>query len=245
MRARSGTAVEMELTRRHTDPRALRRPPVRRMRELWARERLRLTAWRLAFLAVLAGLAVASVVDQPYRAAISAWIVAGSVAWVAGVVAEHDRIRLIRRHDASGLPAIGGWRLAAPPADLAPEELLALDLVVWLYDHTALELRPIRGHPRGGTRATYAGGGLRALARRWAAETGAPVRQGDRTLARLRAYGVVRGVRISQVVAHRLAFASAEDAIRAIERGTGQRLVAWDLARDPRQPSSKELSERP
>lgn len=146
------------------------------------------------------------------------------------------------QHDECGLPAVGGWRLAAPPAGLPPDELLALDLVVWLYDRTRLERRPIRGHPRAGTRATYAGGGLRALARRWAAETGAPVRQGDRTLARLRSLGVVRGVRISQVVAHRLVCPTAEDAIRAIERSGGTRLIAWELGRDPR---SSERDERP
>ncbi len=219
---------------RPTDARPLTIPLVRRLRERWSRERLRLTLWRLAFLAVLLGLVVASIVDQPYRATISAWVLAGSAAWVASVVAERDRTRLIARHDACGLPAVRGWRLAAVPAELPADELLALDLIVYLYDHAALERRPIRGHPRGGTRATYAGGGLRALSRRWAAQTGAPVRQGDRTLARLRAAGVVRGVRISQVVAHRLAFASSEDAIRALERANGRRLIAWELARDPR-----------
>ena len=222
---------------RASDARPLTTPLAHRMRERWGRERLRLALWRLAFLAVLAGLVVASIVDQPYRAAISAWILAGSAAWIASLLAERDRIRLIARHDACGLPAIRGWRLAAVPAELPADELLVLDLLVYLYDHASLERRPIRGHPRGGTRATYAGGGLRALSRRWAAQTGAPVRAGDRTLARLRAAGVVRGVRISQVVAHRLVFASAEDAIRAVERASGQRLVAWELGRDPRQPA--------
>jgi hypothetical protein len=212
----------------------LRRPLVRRLRERWGRERVRLAVWRTAYLLVLAGLVLASVLDQPYRAAISAWVVAGSVAWISGVVAERDRARQIRLHDTSGLPAIGGWRLVAPPGELAPEDLLALDLVAWLYDHAHLEQRPIRGHPRGGTRATYAGGGLRALARRWAAERGAPVRLGDRTLARLRALGVVHGVRISQVVAHRMTYATAEDALRALERSTGHSLIAWELGRDPR-----------
>jgi hypothetical protein len=41
-------------------------------------------------------------------------------------------------------------------------------------------------------------------------------------------------VRISQVVAHRLVFTSAEDAIRTMELATGRRLVAWELGRDPR-----------
>ncbi len=212
----------------------LRRPLVRGLRERWGRERVRLAVWRGTFLLVLGGLVLASVLDQPYHAAISAWVVAGSVAWISGVVAERDRARRIRRHDTSGLPAIGGWRLVAPPGELAPEDLLALDLVAWLYDRAQLRQRPIRGHSRGGTRTTYAGGGLRALARRWAAQSGAPVRQGDRTLARLRALGVVRGVRISQVVAHRLVFTSAEDAIRTMELATGRRLVAWELGRDPR-----------
>ncbi len=212
----------------------LRRPLVRGLRERWGRERVRLAVWRGTFLLVLGGLVLASVLDQPYPAAISAWVVAGSVAWIAATAAEWDRARLIRRHDTSGLPAIGGWRLVAPPGELAPEDLLALDLVVWLYDHAQLEQRPIRGHPRGGTRATYAGGGLRALARRWAAERGAPVRLGDRTLARLRSLGVVHGVRISQVVAHRLTYATAEDAIRALERSTRRSLIAWELGRDQR-----------
>ena len=223
---------------RPTDARPLTIPLARRLRERWGRERLRLTLWRLAYLAVLLGLVVASIVDQPYRAAISAWVLAGSVAWIASILAERDRARLIARHDACGLPAIRGWRLAAVPADLPADELLALDLLVFLYDHASLERRPIRGHPRAGMRATYAGGGLRALSRRWAAQTGAPVRQGDRTLARLRAAGVVRGVRISQVVAHRLVFASAEDAIRALEQASGRRLIAWELARDPRATSA-------
>jgi hypothetical protein len=212
----------------------LRRPIPRALRERWSWERRRLLSWRTAYLAVLLGLAVASVLDQPYYAAITAWVLAGSAAWLASLAAERDRVRQIRRHDTSGLPAVGGWRLAASPASLPAEDLLALDLVLWLYDHARLERQPIRGHPRRGTRATYAGGGLRALARQWAARTGAPVRQGDRTLARLRSLGVVRGVRISQVVAHRLAFRTAEDAIRAMERATGQRLIVWELGRDPR-----------
>jgi hypothetical protein len=207
---------------------------MRAVRERWARERRRITRWRLAYLGVLIGLAVANVLDRPYPAAITAWVTAGAVAWVAGIAAEADRTRQLRRHETSTLPAIRGWRLVAPLADLPPDDLLAFDLLLWTYAHVRLESRPIRGHPRRGTRATYAGGGLRALARRWAAQTGAPVRLGDRTLARLRALGVIRGVRISQVVAHRLVFASAEDAIRALEQATGRRLVAWELGRDPR-----------
>ena len=227
-------SLESTAGRRSSDVSPLRRPFRRAMSARWGRERRRLVAWRLAYLAVLGVLVVASVVDQPYRAAITAWVMAGSAAWVAAEGAERDRARQIRRHDASGLPAVHGWRLAAPPAALPPEDLLALDLLAWLYDHTALERRPIRGHPRRGARSTYAGGGLRALARRWAAQSGAPVRQGDRTLARLRTLGVVRGVRLSQVVAHRLVFATAEDAVRAIERTTGRALIDWQLGRDPR-----------
>jgi hypothetical protein len=212
----------------------LRRPAVRAARETWARERRRITRWRLAFLGVLLGLVIANAVDRPYPAAINAWVMAGAASWVASIAAEHDRARQIRRHDASGLPSVGGWRLIAAPADLPPQDLLALDLIIWLSDHAHLERRPIRGHPRGGTRVTYAGGGLRALARQWAARSGAPVRLGDRTLAHLRTVGVVRGVRISQVVAHRLVFSRAEDAIRAMERATGRQLIAWELGRDPR-----------
>jgi hypothetical protein len=213
----------------------LRRPAVRAARETWARERRRITRWRLAFLGVLLGLVIANAVDRPYPAAINAWVLAGAASWVASIAAERDRARQVRRHDASALPSIGGWRLIARPDDLpSDEDWLALTLILWLYDTVRLERRPIRGHPRGGTRVTYADGGLRALARRWAAQSGAPVRQGDRSLARLRALGVTRGVRISQVVAHRLVFSRAEDAIRAMERATGRQLIAWELGRDPR-----------
>ena len=219
---------------RGTDAGPLRRPAQRAVRECWARERQRLTWWRLAFLGVLGGLAVASVLDRPYSAAITAWILAGSLAWIASIAGERDRACRIRRHETSGLPAIGGWRLKTPLAEASPPDLLALDLITWLYDHARLEARPIRGHPRGRTRVTYAGGGLRALSRQWATQTGAPVRLGDRTLARLRALGVVRGVRISQVVAHRLVFVNAEDAIRAMERSSSRQLIDWELGRDPR-----------
>jgi len=212
----------------------MRRPALRAAREIWARERRRITRWRVTFVAVPVGLAAASVVDQPYPAAITAWVVAGAAAWLASIEAERDRRRVIRRPDESGLPSVGGWRLRAQIADVPQADLLALDLALWLYATVRLERRPIRGHPRGGTRSTYAGGGLRALARRWAAQTGAPVRQGDRSLARLRAIGVVRGVKICQVVAHRLVFTHAEDAVRAIERATGRPLIAWEFGRDPR-----------
>ena len=221
-----------ETDRGHVLP--LRRPLVRTVRERWTKERTRQALWRGVFLAVLAGLFVASAVDVPYRAAIRAWVVAGSAAWLASIAAERDRRRLIRRHDESGLPSIGGWRLVAMPAELLPEDLLAIDLVAYLYDEVRLERRPIRGHPRAGSRTAYTGGGLRATARHWARSRGAPVRLGDRTLARLRTLGIVHTVRISQVDAFRLSYPTADDGLRALERATGRRLIAWSLPRDPR-----------
>ncbi len=221
-----------ETDRGHVLP--LRRPLVRTVRERWTKERTRQAVWRGVFLAVLGGLFIASAVDVPYRAAITAWVVAGSAAWLASISAERDRRRLIRRHDESGLPSVRGWRLVAIPAELLPEDLLAIDLVAYLYDEVRLERRPIRGHPRAGSRTTYSGGGLRATARRWARSRGAPLRFGDRTLARLRALGIVHAVRISQVDAYRLSYATAEDAIRALERSSGGSIVQWSLGRDPR-----------
>ena len=217
---------------RHVRP--LRRPLVRAVRECWTRERGRQALWRVAFLVVLAGLLVASAVDVPYRGAIAAWVVAGSAAWIASIAAEQDRRRLIRRHGECGLPSVGGWRLVAIPAELPADDLLAIDLIAAIYDEVRVERRPIRGHPRAGSRTTYTGGGLRATARRWARSRGAPVRLGDRTLARLRTLGIVHAVRISQVDAHRLSFTTAEDALRAYERSTGRSLIQWNLPRDPR-----------
>lgn len=212
----------------------MRRPLVRAVREHWTRERGRQALWRCAFLAVLAGLAVASAVDVPYRAAITAWVVAGAAAWLASVAAERDRRRLIRHHDESGLPAVGGWRLVAVPAELPAGDLLAMDLVAYFYDEVRIERRPIRAHPRAGSRSTYTGGGLRATARRWAQSRGAPARLGDRTLARLKSLGIVHTVRISQVDAFRLSYPTAEDALRALERSTGRPLLDRKLGRDPR-----------
>ena len=212
----------------------VRRPLVRALRERWERERVRLALWRLAYLLVLTGLTVASRVDVPYWTPIAAWIVAGSAAWVGALVAERDRTRQIRRHERSPYPAIGGWRLVALPADLDADTLLELDLLAWLYDRARPARRAIRGHPRGGGRVTYEGGGLRALARRWAAERGMPVRAGDRVLGRLEGHGAVYRVRISQVRAYRLVYPTVEDAIKAVERSTGRAMISWALGRDVR-----------
>ncbi len=223
---------------RPDDARPVLRPLVRALRERWERERVRLAVWRAAYLAVLLGLAVASLVDVPYGGPIAAWIVAGSAAWVAALAAERDRARQIRRHERSPYPAIGGWRLVASPADLDADTLLELDLLAWLYDLARPARRPIRGHPRGGGRVTYEGGGLRALARRWAAERGMPVRAGDRVLVRLEKHGAVYRVRISQVMAYRLRYATLEDGVKALEQVAGRAVVSWALGRDPRASTS-------
>lgn len=219
--------------RSRVQPLPIRRPWRRAIREGWSAADARRGIWLAALAALIVVVWRWTTLDPIYRPALGSVVCAASVTAVVDALLVVDRRHLTRLHDASGLPAVaGGWRIR--PEMATQEDLDAVSCLAWFYANAHLERRRIRGHPRGGNRWSYAGGGLRAEARRWAAANGRPVRHGDRTIGYLRDLRVLRAVRISQVDALRLAYPTAEDAIRAYERMCGRFFVAWELAPDPR-----------
>lgn len=200
----------------------------------WSSALRRWTRWRFAWLLVLAACFVAAAGrEDAWRQAGAAWVIAGSVVWVAGRLAEADAERRCLEHDRSGLPAVGGWRLAGVRG-LDPGELLLLALTVHLHENARLVRRPVRGHRHGAWRVTYSVP-LRQLAREWAKSAGhVSVRRADGMVRELEARGVVERVTVNQATAYRLTYQRAEDALRHLERSAGRPLVSWALGRDPR-----------
>lgn len=189
--------------------------------------------WRLVYLSILLGCVVAArTLDPLWFGAAGSWVIAGSTAWIFGLLTEREASVRIARHDASALPAVGGWRLCRPIAELPALELLLLDLILTLHDRARLVRRAIRGHRHGALRVTYRIG-LRDLAREWARQRGIPVRRADALMRELAERGLVVRVRINQAAAYRLADRSGAEALRRLEAG-GQPLVVWELGRDPR-----------
>ncbi|MGC8635163.1 MAG: hypothetical protein ACP5VP_10990 [Candidatus Limnocylindrales bacterium] len=210
-------------------------PPVLRpfgvaLRAAWSQLRRHWTQAHGIYLAVLAvdvGLSLFR--STWYDLPLLCWLTGGGVALGVSAIAEADRLARERAHALCPTPLVGGYRLAVPPGELAPDLLLALDLLQYLYDHARRVERPVRGRRRA-TRSTYAVP-LRTLCRRWAAERGLPIRRGDRTGHTLLESGVIRVVTISQARAWRLASPTVESAIKTLELATGQTLIRWDLGR--------------
>ncbi len=201
------------------------------LRARWQWTRRHWTRWRLAYLAVVLLEAWYARGDPASRVALAAWLLAGSLAWVVASLAEADLAARRAAHAQTSTPAVRGWRLAGTLGAMDPDLLLALDLALYLHDTAEVVARPRLGH-RTGTRITYAVG-LRALARQWARRRGLPVRRGDAVARQLVAGGVIREVPLNQARAWRLSYASAPEALRALERATGRPMIAWDLGRDP------------
>jgi hypothetical protein len=209
-------------------------------RVAWARAHRRLSWWRAAYLA-LVGLCLGLAAQRPlFWGPLVAWLLAGALATILDTLYELDARERRRRHATSATPLLAaGYRLRPGALPLDPELADAIDLLAWLHGHAELVTRPVRGHHRGATRVTYRQG-LRALARAWAHARGRPLRHGERVLAALEQRGLVRRVRLAQVDAYRLAQASLEDGLRALELGAGRPLVDWALG-----PAEVALDARP
>ena len=193
----------------------------------------RWTAWRVAYLAVLALATVAASRGSPaFLAALCAYLGAGALAWIVEIGLAADLADRRRRWATSATPLVAGWRLIGPPETLDPAALDRLDLLDALHRVPLVE-RPVRGRHPGATRRTYAVG-LRDAARTWARSRGRPLRHGERVLGELEALGLVRRVAISQVRAFRLVHASVADSVRALEAAGGVALIDWSLGHDER-----------
>ena len=229
------TDHRQEGTRRGSQPLSVRRGVVERLRRLRRRVPGHTSRWRAAYLAVLVVLLVPDRggIDPVASLAAGAWVVAGSIAWVAGTWVEADVRRRRLAHDRSGLRSIAGWRIASGATPQDPNTLLAMDLLAYLVDHATLARIPIRGRPHR-SRITYAVP-LRTLCRAWGKETGVSGRRADRILSgdlcdRLH---VIRRVPVGTTEAFRLTDMTVAGAIAHLERATGTPLVRWDLGRDP------------
>ncbi len=226
----AATRARADLRRRAAAPLPVLRPLRVTLRAVWSRLRRHWTLARGLYVAVLAlDVGLSMLRSTWYDVALLCWLAGGGLAIGVSAIAEADRLARERAHALCPTPLVGGYRLAAPPGEVAPDVLLALDLVEYLYAHAVRVERSVRGRRRA-TRSTYAVP-LRTLCRQWAAERGLPIRRGDRTGHVLLESGVIHVVTISQARAWRLASPTAESAIKTLELATGQTLVRWDLGR--------------
>lgn len=232
----------MPIHRNVARARALARPlPIRstirgRVRSTYARMSANIERWQVSYVAVLALLTWWMVSDpDASRLPLIAWVVGGVHSWFAGTWLTFDTRQRRDRHDRSGLPAIQGWRLASGHEEIEADQLLAIDLVAYLFDHAKLVHIPIRGR-RHRMRTAYETS-LRELARgSWARSRGVSGRRADRLLAEqlCRRHGLVRLVPIGNAMAYRLVDETIEAALCRLERSAGRPLIAWQLGRDPR-----------
>jgi hypothetical protein len=209
-------------------------------RRWWVEHRQQWTAWRIAYLSIVAlSLALAVLASPAFYGALVGWLLAGALAWVVEVTyVTDDRERRLRHATATTPVLAGGYRLRADAGLLEPELRDEVALLVWLHARVTVVTRPVRGHHRGASRRTYRVP-LRALARDWARSEGRPIRHGEAVLAELEAQGLVRRVRICQVAAYRLFHATLEDALRALEQSTGRQIVDWALGKAAAVPAAE------
>jgi hypothetical protein len=197
------------------------------------------TAWRIAYLSIVAlSLALAVLASPAFYVALAGWLLAGALAWVVELAYRTDDRERRLRHATATMPVLaGGYRLRADTGPLEPELGDQVALLAWLHARVAVVTRPVRGHHRGASRRTYRVP-LRALARDWARAGGRPIRHGEAVLAELESQGLVRRVRICQVAAYRLSHATLDDALRAQEQTTGRHIVDWALGKAPAVPAA-------
>jgi hypothetical protein len=223
-------------TRAASQPRPINRRWLAFARAICAEYRARADTTRTAYLAVLGLLATWNIADPgAARVAIVAWVVAGANVAIVASWLDLDRGRRRQRHDASGLPAVRGWRLVSGVAGIDPELLLTIDALVFLFDHARLATVPVRGSRRR-TRTTYAQT-LRLLIRdQWGPSRGVSGRRAERLLRDelCRRHGLVRRVPVGTATAYRLVDESVESALVRLETSAGRPLIAWRLGRDPR-----------
>jgi len=239
-----GQIRDKAVPRRSTTLRARFAPQPRRINRRWlalaralhAEYRAHAGRTQAAYLGVLGLLATWNIADPgAARVAIVAWVVAGANVAIVASWLELDRGRRRQRHDACGLPSVRGWRLVSAVGGIDPELLLAIDALVFLFDHVRLTTVLVRGSRRR-TRTTYAET-LRLLIRdQWGPSRGVSGRRAERLLRDelCRRHGLVRRVPVGTATAYRLVDESVESALVRLEASAGRRLIAWKLGRDPR-----------
>lgn len=226
----------VERTRELARPLGVRRTVGGVVRVVWWRTQRRWTSGWVAYVLVLAAQVILAITrDAWYGATITAWLFAGAVGLLVASVADADLESRRSRWRRATTPAVGGYRLAPGFRSVDPTALLLLDLVAFLHAKARIVRRPIRGHPHGGTRSTYAVG-LRDLARQWAASRGLPLRRGDVLARQLLAIGVINEVAVGQAMAWRLAYSTVDDGLRGLEGRLNASLIDWVIGRNPDSP---------